>query len=207
MLKLIIFINIVISGSLMAGTADLAIELEFNEVNGVVYESQGEFIARVTNLGPDVAAANATFPLPLSILSSVIDDNGNFTPEIQFAAGSQNNNQECYFTLAIGSPPPGSIGPKYVYGIDIPSLAVNETIECYGIFSKHFQSGTRDVTWETYNSFDVDPNNNNDSQIITFGIPPKAVPVNNVFILVLLLLLVIYFGYHSKSNNDIKNIS
>ncbi|MCX7545890.1 hypothetical protein [Marinicella gelatinilytica] len=205
--KLIIFINIVISGTLLAGTADLALELEFNEFNGVVYEPQGDFIARITNLGPDVAADNIPFPLPLTTFTSAIDDNGNFTPEIQFSADTQNNNQECYFTLAIGSPPPGSIGPKYVYGIDIPSLAVNETIECHGIFSRHFQSGTRDVTWQTYNSFDHDPNTDNNSQVITFGIPPKAVSVNNVFALVLLLLLVFYFGYHSKSNDDIKNIS
>jgi|SRR5690606_15491617 len=198
MLKIFLLINIFISSSLIAGTADLSIELEFNEVNGVVYESQGEFVVRVTNLGPDVAAASATFPLPLSILSSVISDNGSFTPEIQFAASSQNNNQNCYFVMVIGSPPPGGGGPTYAYDIDIPSLAVNETIECYGIFSRHFQSGTRNVTWETYNSFDVDPNNNNDSQIITFGIPPKIVPINNIFVLALLFILMIYFGYKSK---------
>lgn len=198
MLKLIIFLNIFISGSLIAGTVDLSLELDINTKNGIVYESQGDFIIRIINLGPDIAAINTSLPLPLTIQASIIDDNGNFTPEIQFAAGSQNNNQECSFTLAIGSPPPGSIGPKYAYGINIPSLAVNETIECHGIFSRHFQSGTRDVTWETYNSFDVDPNNNNDSQIITFGIPPKAVPTNNIFVLILFLTLVLYFGYKSK---------
>ncbi len=200
MLKLVFFIIVFQSSSLIAGTADLSIALDFNEINRIVYEPQGEFVVRVTNLGPDVAADNIPFPLPLTTLTSAIDDNGDFTPEIQFVTDSQNNNQECYFTLAIGSPPPGSIGPKYVYGIDIPSLAVNETIECHGLFSRHFQSGTRDVTWKTYNSFDTDPNNNNDSQTITFGIPPKAVPVNNKFILILLLTLVLYFGFKRLIN-------
>lgn len=197
MFKIFILINIFISSSLIAGTADLSIELSFNEVNGVVYEEQGEFVARITNNGPDIAAGSAPVSFPISLTSGLIQDNGSFTPEIQFAAGSQNNNQECYFILVIGSPPPGGT-VSYVYNININSMAVNETVECHGIFSRHFLSGTRDVNWTIRNAYDTDPDSTNNSQIVTFGIPPKAVPVNNAFVLALLFILMIYFGYKSK---------
>lgn len=197
MFKLILLSSVFVSASLFAGTADLAIELEFNEVSGIVVEEQGEFVARITNNGPDVAAETAPISFPISLSSGVVQDNGSFTPDIQFAAGTQNNKQECFFILIIGEPPPGG-SVSYVYNIYTQPIAVNETIECHGIFSRHFQSGTRDVNWNIRNSYDSDPNSNNNSQVITFGVPPKSVPVNNTVILVLLYFLLLYFGYKSK---------
>jgi hypothetical protein len=197
MLKRIILLSIFFSCSALGGTADLSIEMEFSEVNGVVFEQQGEFVARITNNGPDFAAENAPFQNPITLSSGIIQDNGSFTPNIQFAAAAQNDNQQCFFFLTIGSPPPGG-SVSYGYSIALPPIEANQTIECYGIFSRHFLSGTRDVNWTIRNNFDTDPVASNNTQTVTFGIPPKAVPVNNIFTLVLLFTLMLYFGYKSK---------
>jgi len=94
------------SFQLSAGTeADLVVELEFNEVGGVVYEPVGTFVVRVTNLSPNIAADGVS-GTPLALLSSVIQDNGSFTPEIHFFPGPLNN-PACIFLFGIGSPIPG----------------------------------------------------------------------------------------------------
>jgi len=193
---LIAWCILLLSTYVMGGTADLEIELNFNKVNGVVIEQQGDFIVRITNNGPDIAANDAATDLPIIALSSIIRDNGSFTPEIQFAASPQNNNNECFFTLVIGDPPPGG-GVRYAYDINIPSLGVNETIECFGIFSTHFASGTREVDWSIRNTFDTDPVVENNVQFVTFGIQPRSIPVNNLLFLFVLVLSVLLLG--SKS--------
>jgi hypothetical protein len=184
-----------------AGTsADLQLEIEFNETNGVVLEAQGEFIARVTNFGPDIAAANTT-ALPIGILSSVIQDNGSFTPEIVLDPAPENNNNECFFILIIGDPPPGG-GVVYAYDLNVPSLEVNETAECYGTFTRNFQSGTREINWLIDNPYDVDPNTNNNTQSVIFGVPPTPVSSLSEFSLFLLLLMVLILGIQSQKHSS-----
>ncbi len=192
----IIIVFLVFSSSVIGGTADLSIELEFNTIDGVVWEQQGEFTARITNNGPDVAAENAPIPLPISLLSGIIRDNGSFTPEIQFTAGANNNNQECFFVLIIGDPPPGG-GPSYAYDIDVPSIQVGQTIECFGIFSTHFNSGTREVNWNIRNTFDDDPVSANNTQTVVFGIAPRSVPVNSLSAMISLIFLFLMVGLYS----------
>lgn len=177
----------------MAGVADLDLEINFNDINGVVLDRVGEFSVTVTNLGPDVAGSKGTPPFPIAILASIIQDNGSSTPEIQFAASSSNDNTRCFFSLVIGSPPPGG-SVSYGYDINIPQLGVNETIECHGLYSTHFNSGTREITWSTRNSFDTDPVPGNNSQAVTFGIPPISVPINQPYFLILLSLLFLIIG-------------
>ncbi|VAW46442.1 hypothetical protein MNBD_GAMMA02-1812 [hydrothermal vent metagenome] len=186
------------STCVMGGTADLEIELNFTETDGIVLEQQGEFIARITNNGPDIAAVDATLSRPITLSSGVIQDNGSFTPEIQFAASSQNNNNECFFILVIGDPPPGG-SVSYIYTIRTPPIQVNQTIECYGIFSTHFASGTREVNWIIRNNFDTDPIVGNNTQLVTFGIQPRSVPVNN-----LLFLFLLVFSIFLLSRKSIK---
>jgi len=186
----------------VGGTADLAISLNFNEVDGVVLDRQGEFVATITNNGPDVAAENSGFQFPITLSSGIIQDNGNFTPDVQFAAAN-NNNQECFFVLVIGDPPPGG-SVSYAYNLSVPEIGVNETITCYGIYSTHFDSGTRSVNWNIRNNFDDDPVSTNDIQTVVFGIAPTSVPVNNFYSLLTLSLFTLLIGV--KANRKSQNI-
>ncbi len=174
----------------VGGTADLAISLNFNEVDGVVLDRQGEFVATITNNGPDVAAENSGFQFPITLSSGIIQDNGSFTPDVQFAAAANNNNQECFFVLVIGDPPPGG-SVSYAYNLSMPEIAVNETITCNGIYSTHFDSGTRSVNWNIRNNFDDDPVSTNDTQTVVFGIAPRSVPTTGFYSLILLLILIL----------------
>lgn len=185
----------------VGGTADLAISLNFNEVDGVVLDRQGEFVATITNNGPDVAAENSGFQFPITLSSGIIQDNGNFTPDVQFAAAANNNNQECLFVLVIGDPPPGG-SVSYGYNLSVPEIPVNETITCNGIYSTHFNSGIRDVNWRIRNNFDDDPVSTNDTQTVVFGIAPRSVPVNNIYSLLALLLFTLLIGV--KANRKSK---
>lgn len=183
--------------------ADLAIELEFNSVDGVVVEPQGKFIARITNFGPDIAAVDATLERPITLSSGVVQDNGSFTPDIQFAPSAQNNNQECFFILVIGEPPPGGM-VSYIYTIRTPPIEINETIECFGIFSTHFDSGTREVNWKIRNTFDDDPVSANDTQTVVFGIAPKIVPINHLSAMIALLFMFLFIGVYAVRRNNTK---
>jgi len=174
--------------------SDLAIELEFNEIAGVVTEAQGEFVARVTNLGPDPAGLNAPFPHPIAFLSDVVQFNGSTGPEINFTAAPHNDNQKCFFVTVIGSPPPGGHGPVYAFDINIQSVEVNETVECFGRYTRSFESGVREVGWEIRNFADTDPNDNNNVQSITFGFPPENVPTIGYFTLSFLMLAMLLTG-------------
>lgn len=198
----LIIIFLVLSGSAFGGTADLSIELEFNNVDGIVLDRQGEFVARITNNGPDIAAVDATLERPITLSSGVIQDNGSLTPNIQFAPSVQNNNQECFFILVIGDPPPGG-SVSYVYTIRTPPIEVNETIECFGIFSSHFNSGTREVNWNIRNTFDDDPVSSNNTQTVVFGIAPRSVPINNLHSLLALLFLVMLIGIFASRKTKI----
>lgn len=175
----------------LGGTADLAVELEINEIDGVVLEQQGEFVARITNNGPDIAA-NGIPGGPIGLLSSTIQDNGSFTPEIQFAP-APGNDPGCTFIFTIGDPPPGG-SVVYAYSLVTTTLAVNQTVTCRGVFSRNFSDGTRELTWTLFNEFDTDPVPDNNTRAVTFGISPKSVPINQPYFLILLSLLFLIIG-------------
>ncbi len=180
----------------VAGVADLSIELEFNTTDGIVVEQQGEFIARITNNGPDPAGINSTLQYPISFSSGIIQSEPSLGLPLEFAPSPNNNNNICFFTTVIGDPPPGG-NLSFVFIFNIPSLAVNETIECLGIYSASFQSGTREVNWEILNSFDIDPIIENNTQLVIFGIQPRSVSVNNPLLLSTLILLMLLVGRKS----------
>lgn len=192
----LLLLCLILSNSCIAGIADLSVHLEFNQVNGVVYEQQGSFVARITNNGPDTAGLNAGLPNPISLSSGIIQDNGSFTPNIQFAPSSENNNQECFFLLTIGEPPPGG-SVSYGYSINVLPIEPGQTVECFGIFSRHFVSGTREVNWNIYNTFDTDPIAENNTQSVVFGVPPQSVPVGGLWFLLTLILLMLLLGRKS----------
>ncbi len=199
-IKAIAYICLIFCFEAIAGSSDLYIELDFNEENGIVFEPSGEFTLTVTNLGPDIAAEGVPLLRPISIFTSVIQDNGSFTPEIQISPGAQGDNSNCSFLFIIGEPLPGE-SVTYAYSIDVPSLSVNETVQCFGSFSRHFQNGSREIEWSIFNEFDTDPNPKNNNQVITFGIPARPVPMNSWFTLVLMGLLILVFGVKTKRLN------
>lgn len=187
----ILFLTLFSSIQSLAGTADLSVILEYEDTNGIVLDRQGEITFIITNNGPDIAADGVPGN-PIAVLSNTIQDNGSFTPEIEFAPAI-GNDPRCNILLTIGDPPPGG-SVVYAYTITLPPLDVNQTITCRAVFSRNFMSGTREVSWTSFNNFDVDPDSSNDSQTIVFGIPPRSVPLDNPLFLIGLLLLVLYYG-------------
>lgn len=189
-----IFLSLLLLSNLaIGGVADLSIELEFNENDGIVFDQFGAFTVRITNFGPDIAAVDASFSYPISLFTGVIRDNGSFTPEIQFGPAPQNNNQECFFALIIGEPPPGG-SVSYAYEIFINPLQVGQTIECFGLYSTHFDSGSKNIEWAIHNTFDEDPDPTNDAQTVIFGISPRSVPVNNLPAMISLVCILLLMG-------------
>lgn len=193
----LVFLAIMPFSNCIAGIADLSIELEFNTTNGVVVERQGGFIARIKNNGPDIAGIDSNLQLPITMSSGIIRVEPSLGLPLEFAPSVQNNNSICNFTTIIGSPPPGGT-VSYVFGFDVPPIAVGEIIECHGMYVANFQSGSREVTWRILNSpNDDDPNDSNDSQTVIFGFPPISIPTNNSFFLYFLFLFTLFLGRKS----------
>jgi len=82
------------------------------------------------------------------------------------------NSCEFFFFLTIGGPPPGGT-VSYAYNIALSVIEVNQTIECFGLFSTHFDSGTREVNWNISNTFDTDPVTDNNTQACNIWYPTK----------------------------------
>lgn len=179
-----------ISPLLNAGVADLAIGVSIEGIeDGVEFGETGNYTIIITNNGPDIAADGVP-GLPIAVRTSSIPGLQSGPPIIDYIP-DPNNDVRCFFTSAVGSPPPFGTA-SYAFFYLFSSINQGESIECSGTYLVNIQEGSNAHDWFISNNSDTDPISANNRQSFVFGVPPKPVPtigITGLLFMVFLILL------------------
>lgn len=192
---LIFLLSLIGSFQVHSGTADLELSMHINGIaNGVQNGQQGTYTLTITNNGPEIAAAGITGDIIAAISSPIPLVEGG--PAIDFLP-SNSDDPRCGFAVAQSEPSP--IHPsRFAYFIRVPSLQVNESIECSGLYIVNLAFGELLVNWSLNNQFDTDPDENNNEVTFLFGIAPRQVPATHFLGIVVLIMLTLLLVRNKK---------
>gem|GEM_PF-7086282 len=156
------------------------------ETPGSVFSGfEGEFSVTVTNNGPDVADSPGTYaPFISSANSDYI-----FSPDFNIV---QN---DCVFATFIAEPRPPVFPGGITLLIATNPIAVGDSVTCFGRYAVGFESGRRELFWETVNfgqgSLIDDPFLENNTVTVTLGIQPIPVDALGIFSMLLMMFLLV----------------
>ena len=172
-----------------AQTAELELTMHFAGVDdGLITGQRRTFELTVTNHGPD--DANPTGDDFFFVASSNIPSNDIWIPDIVFELDIENSPAECVLSIFFGDPLPGQ-NPNYGFAFLLIQLEAGESITCRGFYTPYFTEGERTVTWQMINNLAVDPDLSNNEVTVTFGLRPVSVPINSIWALSCLIILLL----------------
>lgn len=179
--------------SAISGTADLELTMEFDIPKFVNFGDTGEFSITITNNGPDDAGLDSPFLFPIIANTSAIETSSELMPAVSFSQILVE--QECFFIASIAEPLPGQY-PTFNYEFDYPIIPVNTSFTCFGQYHIGFSEGVETINWSIFNFLDTDPNPNNNSVDMVFGIQPPIVPSLSWWSTMIMILILGLFGFH-----------
>ncbi len=194
-----IFFILMLSINSHAGTADLALTMNFDLSEYVELNQEGTFSITLSNNGPDMAGLGSASQLALDVYTNPI-----IPPDLFFILDTEIP-QVCSSGYLILEPVPFlNIPLRHIYVFSFPKIASGESVTCYGRYYVGFNHGRRDILWKIGNIFDDDPNESNNEVNMIFRAAPAVIPVFSnlgILVLVLLILLMIYFQPKSHYKN------
>lgn len=133
--------------------------------------SEGSFVYRLTNHGPDPAGSLSSSTFPVEAASDYILELPS-GPEVDFFSSSATG---CRMILLFIEPLPGDPG-KIGYINVYPPLEPGESVECEVFYRVNPNlNHNLSVAWKTYSFGDEDPDESNNTFVVVFG-PAAPIP-------------------------------
>ncbi len=191
--QLILFL-LVIGTQARAGTTDLSIEFIADIADGVEIGEVGSFTLAVTNHGPDPSGFDSVNELPITVVSSPLWIPLPSTIDVYFQI-DPDVVQDCVL-FSYGVDPPLNTPPHYLMFADFPPLLAGQTATCQGIYTVGHVDPAKVVELRVRaQPVDTDPNPDNNTIAVVFGLPPTVVPVNAGYFLMALAVLLTWIAW------------
>ncbi len=176
-----------------AGTTDLSIEFIADIAEGVEIGEVGSFTLAVTNHGPDPAGVDSIHALPVWASSSPLWLPLPSTVDVFFQIDPDVNQNCALFSLGIDPPP--NTPPHYRLSARFPAIQPNETVFCQGLYTVGHLDPSKVIEIKVGTPLeDTDPNEDNNTVVVVFGLPPAVIPVNAWMHLLMLVGLLMAFA-------------